>query len=497
MSTAMTSASSEYFKKVAGDWDQLREGFFDDALRQAAIARAYLRPDMVVADVGAGTGFLSAALAPLVQRVYALDGSPEMLEVAQRNLAGVENVVFQPADGAALPLPDASLDAVFANMYLHHCPDPQAAIREMARLVRPGGRLVITDLDQHAYAWLKAEMADEWLGFARESIRGWLKAAGLVNVIVASTNQSCCAESTSAVLTGASGEKAEIGVFVAVGSQPVAGVTEAVQSEYAGHAEQKTSCGCSSSGSAACCGSSLAEPEGASASSIGEANALAVGYSAAETAEVPPEAAEIELGCGNPIAMANLRPGEVVLDIGSGGGFDAFLAARRVGASGRVIGVDMTPAMLERARATAQRRGFDQVEFRQGHAESLPVPDTSVDVILSNCVINLTVDKGVVFAEAFRALKPGGRLEVSDVVTGGSFPGDLREDPQNWGGCIYGALPEAEYLELISQAGFQNVSVRRSSTPGEVAGVPVYSLVVSARKPGPGAAASCGCGCGN
>jgi len=210
---------------------------------------------------------------------------------------------------------------------------------------------------------------------------------------------------------------------------------------------------------------------------------FATAYSSEERAAVPPEAEEISLGCGNPLALANLRPGEVVLDIGSGGGMDSFLAAGRVGPTGKAIGVDMTPAMLERARASALKAGIRNVEFRQGQAESLPVEDGAVDVILSNCVINLCEDKGQVFREAYRVLKPGGRLEVSDVVTSGTLPLELRQDAGEWAGCISGALPEQEYVDLIAQAGFTNVTARRSTSSGEAGGVSVYSVIASACKP--------------
>ena len=197
---------------------------------------------------------------------------------------------------------------------------------------------------------------------------------------------------------------------------------------------------------------------------------------------MPPEADAISLGCGNPIAMAGLRPGEVVVDIGSGGGMDSFLAAGRVGPTGRVIGVDMTPAMLERATRAAQKAGIANVEFRFGQAEAMPVADATVDVVLSNCVINLVEDKGQVFGEAFRVLKPGGRLEVSDIVSAGPLPLAARQDAGEWAGCVSGALPEGEYLDLIVQAGFQTPTVRRSPSSGDIAGVPLYSAIVSARK---------------
>jgi ubiquinone/menaquinone biosynthesis C-methylase UbiE len=174
-----------------------------------------------------------------------------------------------------------------------------------------------------------------------------------------------------------------------------------------------------------------------------------------------------------------------VLDIGSGGGLDAFLAAGKVGPTGRVIGVDMTPVMLERARASAAKNNITNVEFRQGYAEEMPVADGEVDVIISNCVINLTEDKGHVFGEAFRVLKPGGRLEVSDVVTSGPVPIELRESAEGWSECVTGALPEQEYLDLIAQAGFENVTTRRSTSTGEIASVSLHSVIVSAQKPSP------------
>ena len=483
---SITNPSANYFEKVASQWDALRSSYFTEEVRSTAITKAHLHPAMVVGDVGAGTGFMTAGLAPLVKQVYAFDGAPAMLDVAQTNLTQFTNITYQSADGLSLPLPDDSLDAVFANMYLHHCPDPLAAIREMVRILRPGGRLVLTDMDAHPYAWLKTEMADVWQGFERDQVRAWLGESGLVNRIVDCTGSSCCAKSHDPDLTDAAQGQAQISVFVAVGTKPVAGVEEAVRKDYAAHASgQSASCSCSSASdeSDACCGSSNSSAC-CSAASEESAYTFIRGYSTDEQAEIPAEAAEISLGCGNPTAIAALQPGETVLDIGSGGGIDAFLAANRVGESGQVIGVDMTPGMIERARRTAEKQGYTQVEFRQGQADALPVADGSVDVILSNCVINLTRDKGQVFDEAFRALKPGGRLEVSDIVSDRSLPNDLLEDPTNWAGCISGAIPEGEYTDLIQQAGFENVAVRRSYTAGEVSGSRLYSALVSARKPG-------------
>lgn len=487
---SMTKASSEYFKNVADRWDQISAGYFGKAVRDAAIAKAYLRPEMAVADVGAGTGFIAAGLAPLVKRVYVVDGSAAMLDVARKNLSQFDNVEYHEADGTRLPFPEDSLDAVFANMFLHHMVDPAEALREMVRVLRPGGRLVITDMDEHPYAWLKDEMADVWQGFNREQVRIWLQEAGLVNIIVDCTGQSCCAESSNPGLTDEQGREAKISVFVATGSRRME-MRDAVQENYAAIARTGASCGCSSPSTdveGGCCG-----PSNGSSCCSGSTETAGVkldndifesGYTSSELSAAPQEAADISLGCGNPIAMAGLKPGEVVLDIGSGGGLDSFLAAKKVEPGGRVIGVDMTPAMLERARASAERNHITNVEFRQGYAEDLPVVDGEVDVIISNCVINLTEDKGHVFQEAFRALKPGGRLEVSDIVASGPVPLDLRESVAGWAECITGALPEQEYLDLIAQAGFENVVVRRKPSMGEAFGVSVYSVVVSAHKPG-------------
>ena len=172
-----------------------------------------------------------------------------------------------------------------------------------------------------------------------------------------------------------------------------------------------------------------------------------------------PEDAFMGLGCGNPTALADLKEGETVLDLGSGGGIDVFLAAVKVGLSGKAIGVDMTPKMVELATRNAQAGGFANVEFRLGEIEDLPVEDNSVDAIISNCVINLSPDKLRVFKEAYRVLKPGGRIMVSDIVTDGELPEEVRQDPEAWAGCIAGAMDRGDYLEAIRRAGFERVEV--------------------------------------
>jgi arsenite methyltransferase len=183
-----------------------------------------------------------------------------------------------------------------------------------------------------------------------------------------------------------------------------------------------------------------------------------IGYSDEEMGSVP-EGANLGLGCGNPVALASLKPGETVLDLGSGAGFDAFLAANRVGKSGRIIGVDMTPEMVDKARANARAGGYQNVEFRLGEIENIPAADNSVDVVISNCVINLSPDKKRVFGEAFRVLKPGGRLMVSDIVLLKELPDSIRQSAAAYVGCISGAMPKNDYLGEIKGVGFQEVSI--------------------------------------
>jgi arsenite methyltransferase len=206
-------------------------------------------------------------------------------------------------------------------------------------------------------------------------------------------------------------------------------------------------------------------------------------YTPTELADLPSEAAGLSLGCGNPVALASLQPGEVVLDIGSGAGLDVFLAARKVGPTGRAIGLDMTEAMIRRASQAAEQAGFSNVEFRLGDAEEMPLPDESVDVIISNCVINLTLDKGQVFREAYRALRPGGRLMISDIVTDKPLPESARSNPDEWARCVGGAIPEEESTRLIAEAGFETVLCIHGLDFRRFDDVRVYSANVSAKKP--------------
>ncbi len=220
-------------------------------------------------------------------------------------------------------------------------------------------------------------------------------------------------------------------------------IRTAVRERYGDIAEGRTS-GCCGTGCGCGSGDVLTE----------------IGYSAADAAAIP-EGADLGLGCGNPLADAGVKTGETVLDLGSGAGIDVFLAAREVGASGHVIGVDMTPAMIERARANAAKSGATNVEFRLGEIEHLPVADATVDLIISNCVINLSPDKPAVFREALRALKPGGRLVVSDLVLTRPLSEQARNDVELYVGCVAGALLKDDYLDAMRRAGFADVAIVR------------------------------------
>jgi len=222
---------------------------------------------------------------------------------------------------------------------------------------------------------------------------------------------------------------------------------KAVRQGYGKIARQEQPCSCC--GPSPCCGGT---------DLAGEISRK-IGYGEEEMASVP-EGANLGLGCGNPVALASLRPGETVLDLGSGAGFDCFLAAKRVGADGRVIGVDMTPEMVARARENAESGRYRNVEFRLGEIEHLPVERDSVDVIISNCVINLVPDKKKAFAEAFRVLKPGGRLMVSDIVLVGQLPERIQRSVGAYVGCLSGAVGKDAYLGAIRDAGFTGITVQ-------------------------------------
>lgn len=209
----MSANSNDYFASVAGQWDQIRSEYFTEHMRDAAIAKARLPENAIVTDVGTGTGFVAAGLVSHAAQVHGFDASAEMLDVARKNLAGYPNVELRQSSGDALPLPDQSQDGVFANMYLHHAPDPLRAITEMVRLLKPGGVLCITDLDTHTHTWQREQMADLWLGFDRQQIRDWFAQAGLEQVDVD------CAEGTCNAC-GPDGNVEPLSIFVALGRKP-------------------------------------------------------------------------------------------------------------------------------------------------------------------------------------------------------------------------------------------------------------------------------------
>jgi arsenite methyltransferase len=263
------------------------------------------------------------------------------------------------------------------------------------------------------------------------------------------------------------------------------------------YAELATAAGSGDGGS--CCGSSCGCGSGGEVA-VGVSDLSKGSYSESERGELPLLAAEASLGCGNPVALADLSPGEVVLDLGSGGGIDVLLSARRVAPGGKAYGLDMTDEMLELARRNREEAGVENAEFLKGEIEAVPLPDAHVDVVISNCVVNLSTDKPRVISEAFRVLRPGGRFAVSDVV----FLGDKEELPEEvletvglWTGCVVGALEKGEYEALLAEAGFEDVSVEVTNVyepeivegldteekRGALRKVPAASAFVRARKP--------------
>ena len=229
-------------------------------------------------------------------------------------------------------------------------------------------------------------------------------------------------------------------------------VRETVKVRYGSIAQEETSCCGPSASEASCCGASTQE-------SISKT----MGYTD-EDLQAVPEGANLGLGCGNPLALSSVKEGDTVLDLGSGAGFDCFLAAKRAGDTGRVIGVDMTPEMLAKARANAEKGGYTNVEFREGEIEKLPVEDNSVDIVISNCVINLSPDKDAVFSEIHRVLKPGGKFFVSDIVLAAPLPESIKNSAAAYTACVAGALLKKDYLDTIQGAGFNEVNVMRETT---------------------------------
>ncbi len=242
-------------------------------------------------------------------------------------------------------------------------------------------------------------------------------------------------------------------------------ITKAVRDRYSAIAEKSGSC-CGPS----CCETSVTD--------------TSLGYTDAELSSIP-EGANLGLGCGNPTGVASIKPGETVIDLGSGAGIDCFLAAQRVGPAGHVIGIDMTEAMIQKARENAIKGAHANVEFRLGQIEEMPVADNTADIVISNCVINLAPDKARVFSEIFRVLKPGGRFVVSDIVSNGQITEEDRRDMELWAGCIAGALDKHDYFEIVRRAGFVELIIKSEADYDykKSAQFALSSMTLEARKP--------------
>ncbi|MHC1703088.1 MAG: arsenite methyltransferase [Tenuifilaceae bacterium] len=445
MNNKNETSSLDYFEKHANEWDSMRESFFSENIREKAIAKANIKKGETAADIGAGTGYISEALNKKGIKVYAVDESPAMLKVLHERLG--ENIATLIGTSEKIPLLDSSVNHAFANMYLHHVPDPEKAIAEMARIVKPGGSVVITDLDEHNFEFLKTEQNDRWLGFKRSDIKDWFLKAGLTNISIENTDDSCCSDSNCGCTP------AKISVFLAYGKKPSKDITldadsikASVSSIYSTIAKSNTSC-CGTKKSSCC---SNDAPYNAFAKSYQDQP----GYNAD---------ADLNLGCGIPTEIANIQQGETVVDLGSGAGNDCFVARALVGETGRVIGVDFTDAMLEKAKQNNQKMGYKNVEFVKGDIEKMPLENGIANVVLSNCVINLVPDKQKAFNEIFRILKSGGRFCISDIIVEGEMPEDVRKDAALYAGCVSGAISKAKYIEYIHNSGFTNISTPKVS----------------------------------
>jgi ubiquinone/menaquinone biosynthesis C-methylase UbiE len=371
-----------------------------------------------------------------------------MLAVAQSRLQRFENAELRLIGGDNLSLETDSIDIVFSNMYLHHTSNPVAAMMEMVRVLAPGGQLVITDIEKHDHEWMRREMADVWLGFERSAFGEWLAELGLVNIDIEGIGSQCHAMSDQ-------GAVAAISIIVACATKPNRRMKAEVERRY---------------------------------NALAHENAVQYGisipyYSAEEMRLLPSDALVLSRGCGNPVALANLCVGETVIDLGCGAGIDVFLAAKKVGESGQVIGVDLAEGLLNKAREAGLKTGIGAVSFVGSDIEALPFACSQVDVAISNCAINLADDKVRVFQEMFRILRNGGRLSAFDIVTDAPLPRSLRNKPAEWVRCLAGALTREEYAHLLTQAGFVEVTVGHGEMAGLYGEVGILAVPILARKP--------------
>ena len=415
---------------------------------ESIIQKAYLRPEYAVLLSSGISGELLRAVASRVYKVFLMVDPGESSIKGLPDLSGLVNVETLLPGGMEEQIPEESMDAVIITVTAGNIIAPLKFIKTMSALLRPAGRLVL---------YFPGSLPDSWKQDENQ-LRTMLQKAGLVNTIV---------------LNELSFDSPHIGI----GTKNVEGARSNVRKRYQSLAEGSSCCDDSES---SCCGS----PSSCccSADELDSTVSFNTGYAIEDIQPLPEESANLTLGCGNPIARANLQPGEHVLDIGSGAGIDVFLAARVVGEKGRVVGVDMTPAMLERARQAASKGQFSNVEFKLGHAESLPLENNTFDVVISNCVINLCEDKGRVFGEIFRVLRSGGRMVISDIVTDGDLPLEARLEAAGWAACISGALPHIEYLDLMRQAGFAVADTQQGISGGTLGDTRVYSLEITAVK---------------
>lgn len=420
-----------------------------DGLVDVIIRKAYLRPEYAVLLSGEVSGELLRAAAARVYKVYLMVDHGESSGKGLPEISGLTNVeTLLPAE-IEEQIPEESMDAVIAAVSAGNSAAPLNFIKTLSALLRPAGRLVLHFPASIPASWKQDE----------NQLRTMLQKAGLVNTLVLN-------------------EPLLKYPWIGIGAKNVEGARSNVRKRYQSLAEGSSCCddtgpSCCGSPSNCCC----------SADEMDSTVSFNTGYAIEDIQPLPEESANLTLGCGNPIARANLQPGEHVLDIGSGAGIDVFLAARVVGEKGWVVGVDMTPAMLERARLAASKGKFTNVEFKQGHAESLPLENNTFDVVISNCVINLCEDKGRVFGEIFRVLRSGGRMVISDIVTDGDLPLEARLEAAGWAACISGALPHAEYLDLMRQAGFVVADTQLGISGGTLGDTRVYSLEITAVKP--------------
>lgn len=442
-------SSQQYFDEVATQWDAMRSEFFSHKVRAKALAKAAVKQGEQAADIGAGSGFMSEALLEKGLSVFAVDQSQEMIRILEKKFGQYPNFSARLGEAEKLPLPANHVDYVFANMYLHHVEDPPTAIREMVRILKPGGTLIITDLDNHDFEFLMKEQHDRWMGFKREDMAGWFQNAGLRNVIVDCLDEKCCSSSQTGT------RRAEISIFVATGtkwrkdSQKTSREREPehlknfMKQKY-GKIAIASNCGCG-------CDTSDKSQDGltekAAYSQIG-------GYV---------READLGLGCGIPTLQAQIKRGDTVVDLGAGAGLDVFAARALTGNTSKVIGIDFTEEMVQKARANNRKLGYENVEFHSGDIEDLPLPDVIADVVISNCALNLVPDKVKAFREIWRILKPGGHFCISDMVTRGELPAAIRRSAELYAGCIAGALPEKNYLKIIHQAGFRSVEIHQST----------------------------------